>query len=85
LRKEGVYLPHDGWGRLLLQVALASVAMALVTGWGAGDLASWAQAGVATRVLRLALLVALGVVVYIVVLLVLGVRPRELILRTTET
>jgi putative peptidoglycan lipid II flippase len=85
LRKEGVYLPHDGWARLLLQVALASVAMALVTGWGAGDLASWAQAGVATRVLRLALLVALGVVVYIVVLLVLGVRPRELILRTTET
>ena len=48
LRREGVYVPHDGWPRLLLQVAVASVAMALVIGWGAGEVASWAQAGVAT-------------------------------------
>jgi putative peptidoglycan lipid II flippase len=85
LRKESVYVPHDGWTRLLLQVALASAAMALAIGWGAGDLPSWAQVGAGARVLRLALLVALGVVVYIVALLALGVRPRELILRTTET
>ncbi len=84
LRREDAYTPLPGWGALLLRVAVASTVMGLAMTWGAGELSVWTDAGVPARILRLGILVAVGVVVYIAGILLLGVRPRELVLRRVQ-
>ena len=84
LRREDAYTPLPGWGALLLRVAVASTVMGLAMTWGAGELSLWTDAGVPARILRLGILVAVGVVVYIAGILLLGVRPRELVLRRVQ-
>jgi putative peptidoglycan lipid II flippase len=81
LRHQGVYTPEAGWTRFFLRVLLACVALGAMLAWGVGDLNSWLVAKAASRALHLALLVAGGVVVYFAALYLLGVRPRELLLK----
>lgn len=84
LWRDGIYRPRRGWTRHLLRVMLASGAMALAIHWGAGDLAGWVAASAPQRAARLAGWIALGVVVYVTSLLLLGGRVRELILTRGE-
>ncbi|MFQ5936172.1 MAG: murein biosynthesis integral membrane protein MurJ [Acidiferrobacterales bacterium] len=84
LRKEGVYAPLEGWVKFLSRIAIAIGVMALVLALGIGDASGWAEAAVSARILRLAIFVALGIVVYVAAILVLGLRPRELVLRRSE-
>jgi putative peptidoglycan lipid II flippase len=76
-----VYLPEPGWPRYFLRILLASVLMGLALAWGVGDLAAWLKAGATTHALHLTALVVGGVFVYAASLLLLGARPRELLLR----
>lgn len=78
LRREGVLQLQSGWSLLALRVLLASATMAGLLVWGAGDLSGWMQWGLWERVGQLALWVAAGGLAYFGVLLVLGVRVREL-------
>ncbi|HID48049.1 MAG TPA: hypothetical protein EYP40_00280 [Chromatiales bacterium] len=78
LRRQGVYRPADGWGRLLVQVAIAGAGMGLVLWWLGGDLADWLVAGTWPRIVRLAWLVPLGAAVYVVLLWLQGVRLSRL-------
>lgn len=78
LRRSGVYVPSDRWRRLAVQVACANVAMAAFLWWSSGDWLAWADWPVARRLLRLALCVGGGVVVYFGVLYALGLRYRDL-------
>ena len=78
LRRESVYAIQPGWGRFLRQVGLASVAMiavlaVLLTQWHDWTPWAWWQ-----RALRLAALVGAGGAVYAGLLLVQGIRPRDL-------
>lgn len=84
LRKDGAYRPESGWGRLLVRIAVAASVMALVVGWGAGSASAWIEAGVLERVTRLALCIVSGAMVYIVAILLLGVRPKELLLKRVK-
>lgn len=84
LRREDAYTPLPGWGALMLRVTAASAVMGLAIAWGAGELSLWTGAGVPARILRLSILVGVGVVVYIAAILLLGVRPRELVLRRAQ-
>jgi putative peptidoglycan lipid II flippase len=85
LRRSEIYHPLSGWGMHLLRIAIASVVMALVINWGAGDLSGWLAAGAFTRAGRLGVWIALGALVYIATILILGVRPKALVLaRTTH-
>ena len=77
LRREGVYRPGAGWGRLLLQVILAGAGMGALLWWLAGDTASWLAADTLTRIGRLAGVVAAGVVAYFALLVLLGWRWRQ--------
>jgi putative peptidoglycan lipid II flippase len=78
LRRDGVYRPGPGWGRLLLQIGGASLAMALLLVWLAGDLGGWFAIGPLERAGRLALCVVAGAAVYFAVLWLAGLRPTQL-------
>lgn len=79
LRLQGVYRPQPGWGRLLRQGVLAALLMGVVLSLGGvGDLSVWLAWSTTERVVRLVLWVLVGVTVYGLALLALGVRPRHL-------
>lgn len=78
LRKSGVYVPSGKWGRLAVQAGCANVAMAAFLWWSAGSWLEWADWSIAQRVLRLALCIGGGGLVYFGVLFALGLRYRDL-------
>ncbi len=75
LRKRGIYQPEPGWAKFFLKVLIALSALALTLWFGMGSEQSWLTGSGWSRVLRLSVLVAEGVVVYFAVLGVLGFRP----------
>ena len=78
LRRAGVYRRQPGWGRFLLQLAAATVALIVVvlafrlfwTDWSAWE---WWE-----RAMRLAVMVGGGALAYAGVLVAMGLRPRDL-------
>lgn len=78
LRRAGVYRPAAGWRRLLAQIAVASLAMALLLIWLAGDLGRWLAAGPLERAGRLAICIGAGAAAYFAVLWLVGLRPAQL-------
>lgn len=78
LRKEGAYVAVAGWPVYLLRLLLACLAMGVAVYWLAGPLGDWLDAGTWARVWRLAAVIAAGVLVYALVLLAGGFRPRHL-------
>jgi putative peptidoglycan lipid II flippase len=78
LRRSGVYQPGDGWQRFGLQIGLAALCMGALLWWLAGDLTAWLDLGLQGRVWRLAGLIAAGAAVYFTILLLSGLRPRQL-------
>lgn len=75
LRREQVYRPLAGWGRLLGRVAAAGVAMGTVLLWLAGDTATWLEASALERAGRVTVLIGGAATVYVGVLWLLGWRP----------
>ncbi|MFV8836669.1 murein biosynthesis integral membrane protein MurJ [Aquisalimonas sp.] len=78
LRRRGVYQPGAGWGRLLLQVGVASAIMGGVLLFGMADLQAWIDGTLLERIGALFGWLALGVALYGASLLLLGLRPRTL-------
>jgi len=78
LRRDGVLRPGSGWGRFLLQVAVATGTMAVLVGTFSPPTADWLEAGLWTRCLWLAAAVCGGGLAYAVALLAVGIRPRDL-------
>ncbi len=79
LRVAGVYQVQPGWGRHLLRLGVACVAMVAILLLGRWWWPEWTHGvAVVTRVVRLAALVAIGGGVYVGTLLLLGLRPRDL-------
>jgi putative peptidoglycan lipid II flippase len=78
LRKHGVYRPEPGWGRVLIAVMAACIAMVLALYWQYGDMSGWVGASAALRATHLTLLIGLGVFVYALALFAAGLRRRHL-------
>lgn len=78
LRADDSYRPASGWSRLLLQVAIAACAMAVLLLWSSPGLDWWVSAARLDRVVYLLGLILAAMAVYFAVLLMLGVRPRDL-------
>ncbi len=78
LRREGVYCPETGWRTLLFKVGLAALAMSLVLWFYTPGLAQWLDWSGLQRVIQLSKWIVIGGLVYGVVLLLLGVRWRDL-------
>jgi putative peptidoglycan lipid II flippase len=77
LRKRGIYRPEPGWAKFFAKIVIAILALGLTLWFGMGTEQSWLTGSGWSRVLRLSILVAEGVVVYFAVLGVLGFRPRD--------
>jgi len=77
LRKHGIYQPEPGWAKFFAKITIAMLALTLTLWFGMGNEQSWLTGSGWSRILRLSVLVAEGVVVYFAVLGVLGFRPRD--------
>lgn len=84
LRGRGIYQPSARWGAFMLKVITAALVMGGLLWWGAGDPDSWRVAGALQRAGRLALWITLGAGAYFFVILVCGIRPRQLILKQAD-
>ena len=84
LRRDGVLNLEPGWLLLFIRVFVASVAMAGLLVWGVGDLSNWLQWGLWERIGQLLLWVVIGKAVYFGVLLVTGVKLKELMVGKNE-
>lgn len=82
LARSGIYRPRHGWRRLLVQVSVATLAMAGVLALALARLPTWFTLGAAERVAGLAALVGGAALVYFAACYALGLRPRELAPRT---
>lgn len=78
LRSAGVYHPPDGWLRVLVAVAVASIGMLAGLAWYTGDIAEWATWSAAERATRLLVLLISGMAAYALLLLLAGLRKSHL-------
>jgi putative peptidoglycan lipid II flippase len=84
LRRNDVYQPDAGWGRLGLQVALATVAMGLLLVLLVPALPAWLDAPRIERIGWLAGAIFAGAGAYAVSLWAMGLRPAHLAPRQQE-
>ncbi len=78
LLKKDIYHPEPGWLLLFLRIVLANVAMGVVIGFSAGHLFRWLNGSVWERTGHLAWVISLGLITYLLALLILGLRPKDL-------
>ncbi|MDS4028446.1 MAG: murein biosynthesis integral membrane protein MurJ [Candidatus Contendobacter sp.] len=79
LRRRDVYRPRAGWGKFLMQLTVANLAMGLVLWSGTGHLEQWLRAGARERLWHLLWLIAVGGGSYLLAALAVGIRPRQLL------
>jgi putative peptidoglycan lipid II flippase len=84
LLKAGVYQPLKGWSGYFLQVVLASGVMATVLWLFSGEIELWYAMAFIKRLIWLLIWVFAGAGIFACMLLLLGVRPRQLIRPTTK-
>jgi putative peptidoglycan lipid II flippase len=78
LRKVRVYQPVKGWAVLTAQITAASFAMALLLLWGVEAPSAWAEWSGWGRAYNLALWIAAGTGIYLLVLRLVGVRMNRI-------
>jgi putative peptidoglycan lipid II flippase len=78
LKRDQAYTPCPGWVWLASRVAIAAAVMAFLLLWLAPALEQWVIAERMQRVLWLGGLIPAGGLVYALVLLAAGLRPRDL-------
>ena len=78
LRRRGVYQPLPGWSRLITQVLVALLVMAVYLLWFDAQIVDWLALPTLERVVWLAGAVMGGAVLYFAALWVVGVRPAQL-------
>lgn len=83
LRYRGVFKAESGWLWFLFRVALAVAAMSFVLIFFGHSAEAWYQWSLFERVWRLCVLVLAGVLSYAGVLLLMGIRPQQLLLKPT--
>ncbi len=84
LKKQQIYQPQPGWTGYFLRVLLAAALMAAMLLYTMGDAQWWLAAGFLDRMIRLALLVGGGIVLYFAALGLMGFRPRQFARRAAE-
>ena len=81
LRKARIYIPQPGWPAFAFKLLLALIAMGSVLFWAMGASDTWLTLTALDKIRRLSLLVLLGIAVYFLTLLALGLRPRDFVKR----
>lgn len=78
LRRDQVFQPQPGWAKFGGQLSAASVAMVGFIVWFSPNLDWWLSAALGQRGLMLLAIILPAAILYFLVLLVLGLRPRQL-------
>jgi putative peptidoglycan lipid II flippase len=78
LRRQGVYRPEPGWGKVLFAVFVASALMVLTILWKYGTTEQWLLAPARERASMLMVLVVGGSLVYVLALFAAGLRKHHL-------
>lgn len=78
LRREQVFTLQPGWLRFIAQMLFANAAMAAFIIWYAGAWQTWRDWELSARVVNLSLLVFGGIAIYVICLLVVGIRWRHI-------
>jgi putative peptidoglycan lipid II flippase len=76
LRKDGVFQPQAGWRNLLLRIFLASLCMGVILWWGSG-LSHWLNLRLMERGFYLLGWLVAGMVIYVLSLIAMGFRWRQ--------
>ena len=79
LRKRRVYTPDRGWVRLWVAVILACTTMGALLLFMTHDTESWLQATAVLRVKNLSLSIIFGVIIYVFVCMVTGLKTHDLL------
>ena len=74
---RGVFRPRPGWGGFIGRVVAGNLILGAVLWVARGEPAEWLQAEAAVRAFRLFAVVAAAIGLYAVVMLGLGMRPRD--------
>lgn len=77
LRKKNMFQPQPGWPAFLTRLVIAVVVMAAALVGLLAVMPDWAQGAMPARLLRLALVVAVGMAAYFATLLALGFRLKD--------
>jgi len=77
LRKKKMFQPQPGWSSFLIRLVIAVLVMSAVLLGMLWIMPDWAQGNMLARMLRLALVVAVGGGAYFAALAVLGFRLRD--------
>ena len=78
LMVRGVFHPRAGWGGFLARVLAGNLVMGAILWVARGDTVIWLEAEAAGRAFRLCTVIVSGMVIYTLVMLGLGIRPRDL-------
>jgi putative peptidoglycan lipid II flippase len=78
LRQDQVFLWQSGWLKYSLQLGLANVALVAFILFSAGPWEAWESLSVLARVAKLAVVVGGSVLVYVLILLLGGLRWRHI-------
>lgn len=77
LKQSEVYQPANGWLLYFARLVVANLAMAATLVWLSAGIEKWLAWTLWERVSQTGLLVLSGILVYLIVLLVSGVRPKH--------
>nr|WHW29614.1 putative murein biosynthesis integral membrane protein MurJ [uncultured bacterium] len=80
LLRAKIFMPRKGWFWFLARIAVAVAIMAACLVWLDQPPQAWYQQGLAQRVVYLLMLVGAGTGSYLLSLVAMGVRPRQLLL-----
>ena len=82
--RQGIYRPQAGWLWLVTRVVIAAGLMSALLYFGIGEMAAWADWTWWQRAGQLLFWVGAGALLYFVVLVVLGLRPSDLKMKTVK-
>ncbi|WP_394150807.1 murein biosynthesis integral membrane protein MurJ [Vibrio maritimus] len=77
LHRQNVYRITKKTIGFVVRLAIAVAAMVAVLLWQLQDMQQWLSWGLSERILTLTVLIGLGGITYIVALLILGIRPKD--------
>ena len=84
LRRGNAYRPLPGWAGLAARTVTASAVMGALLFFGTGALEHWLEMNAWQRAGHLSFWIVAGIVVYIATIVLLGIRPAQLLLRREE-
>ena len=79
LRRRRVYELEHGWLKLMVAISLACIAMSVLLVYMTGEITSWLQADLVSRIENLALTIGAGVLVFAIVAVLSGLRKHDLL------